>query len=54
VIAGLRSLDFLVVCDFFLSETAAEADLVLRSHAGLLSIREVRTLLKRSAPTRQL
>ncbi|KNH14388.1 nitrite reductase, partial [Arthrobacter sp. ZBG10] len=28
VIAGLRSLDFLVVCDFFMSETAAEADLV--------------------------
>src|SRR6476469_2167330 len=29
VIRGLRSLDFLVVCDFFMSETAAEADLVL-------------------------
>ena len=29
VIQGLRSLDFLVVCDFFLSETAAEADLIL-------------------------
>lgn len=29
VIAGLRRLDFLVVADFFLSETAAEADLVL-------------------------
>ncbi|MDD1478290.1 molybdopterin oxidoreductase family protein [Arthrobacter sp. H16F315] len=29
VIAGLRGLDFLVVCDFFRSETAAEADLIL-------------------------
>ncbi|RZU62952.1 molybdopterin oxidoreductase family protein [Zhihengliuella halotolerans] len=29
VIEGLRRLDFLVVADFFLSETAAEADLVL-------------------------
>jgi assimilatory nitrate reductase catalytic subunit len=29
VIQGLRSLDFLVVSDFFMSETAAEADLVL-------------------------
>ncbi|MFD1212199.1 molybdopterin oxidoreductase family protein [Arthrobacter sp. GCM10027362] len=29
VLAGLRSLDFLVVADFFMSETAAEADLVL-------------------------
>ncbi|HEX2248341.1 MAG TPA: molybdopterin oxidoreductase family protein, partial [Arthrobacter sp.] len=29
VIRGLRNLDFLMVSDFFLSETAAEADLVL-------------------------
>jgi assimilatory nitrate reductase catalytic subunit len=29
VIEGLRSLDFLMVCDFFMSETAAEADLIL-------------------------
>ncbi|MDN4644719.1 molybdopterin oxidoreductase family protein [Arthrobacter sp. PsM3] len=54
VIAGLRSLDFLVVCDFFLSETAAEADLVLpvtqwAEEEGTLTNLEGRVLRRRRA-----
>src|SRR6478752_4605801 len=56
VIAGLRSLDFLVVCDFFLSETAAEADLVLpvtqwAEEEGTLTNLEGRVLRRRRALT---
>jgi assimilatory nitrate reductase catalytic subunit len=56
VIAGLRSLDFLVVCDFFLSETAAEADLVLpvtqwAEEEGTLTNLEGRVLRRRRAIT---
>lgn len=54
VIAGLRSLDFLVVCDFFLSETAAEANLVLpvtqwAEEEGTLTNLEGRVLRRRRA-----
>ncbi|MGP4032500.1 molybdopterin oxidoreductase family protein [Pseudarthrobacter sp. 1C304] len=54
VIAGLRRLDFLVVCDFFLSETAAEADLILpvtqwAEEEGTLTNLEGRVLRRRRA-----
>ncbi|WP_324644606.1 molybdopterin oxidoreductase family protein [Pseudarthrobacter sp. LT1] len=54
VIEGLRSLDFLVVCDFFLSETAAEADLILpvlqwAEEEGTLTNLEGRVLRRRRA-----
>ncbi|MDR7161131.1 molybdopterin oxidoreductase family protein [Arthrobacter sp. BE255] len=54
VIAGLRSLDFLVVCDFFMSETAAEADLILpvlqwAEEEGTLTNLEGRILRRRRA-----
>ncbi len=54
VIAGLRSLDFLVVCDFFLSETAAEANLILpvlqwAEEEGTLTNLEGRVLRRRRA-----
>lgn len=54
VIAGLRSLDFLVVCDFFMSETAAEADLILpvlqwAEEEGTLTNLEGRVLRRRRA-----
>ncbi|MHA7223745.1 molybdopterin oxidoreductase family protein [Arthrobacter sp. RHLT1-20] len=54
VIAGLRSLDFLVVCDFFISETAAEADLILpvtqwAEEEGTLTNLEGRVLRRRRA-----
>ncbi len=54
VISGLRSLDFLVVCDFFMSETAAEADLVLpvlqwAEEEGTLTNLEGRVLRRRRA-----
>ncbi len=54
VIRGLRSLDFLVVCDFFMSETAAEADLVLpvlqwAEEEGTLTNLEGRVLRRRKA-----
>ncbi|RNL57668.1 molybdopterin oxidoreductase family protein [Arthrobacter oryzae] len=54
VIAGLRSLDFLVVCDFFLSETAVEADLILpvtqwAEEEGTLTNLEGRVLRRRRA-----
>ncbi|MDP9693516.1 UNVERIFIED_ORG: assimilatory nitrate reductase catalytic subunit [Arthrobacter globiformis] len=54
VIRGLRSLDFLVVCDFFMSETAAEADLVLpvlqwAEEDGTLTNLEGRVLRRRQA-----
>jgi assimilatory nitrate reductase catalytic subunit len=54
VIAGLRGLDFLVVCDFFMSETAAEADLVLpvtqwAEEEGTLTNLEGRVLRRRRA-----
>jgi assimilatory nitrate reductase catalytic subunit len=54
VLAGLRSLDFLVVCDFFMSETAAEADLVLpvlqwAEEEGTLTNLEGRVLRRRRA-----
>jgi assimilatory nitrate reductase catalytic subunit len=56
VIRGLRSLDFLVVCDFFMSETAAEADLVLpvlqwAEEEGTLTNLEGRVLRRRRAIT---
>jgi assimilatory nitrate reductase catalytic subunit len=56
VISGLRSLDFLVVCDFFMSETAAEADLVLpvlqwAEEEGTLTNLEGRVLRRRRALT---
>src|SRR6478735_5659277 len=54
VIRGLRSLDFLVVCDFFMSETAAEADLILpvlqwAEEEGTLTNLEGRVLRRRQA-----
>jgi assimilatory nitrate reductase catalytic subunit len=54
VIRGLRSLDFLVVCDFFMSETAAEANLVLpvlqwAEEEGTLTNLEGRVLRRRQA-----
>jgi assimilatory nitrate reductase catalytic subunit len=54
VIEGLRSLDFLLVCDFFMSETAAEADLVLpvlqwAEEEGTLTNLEGRVLRRRKA-----
>ncbi|NUT70791.1 molybdopterin oxidoreductase family protein [Pseudarthrobacter sp. C4D7] len=54
VIQGLRSLDFLVVCDFFMSETAAEADLILpvlqwAEEDGTLTNLEGRVLRRRRA-----
>jgi assimilatory nitrate reductase catalytic subunit len=56
VIQGLRSLDFLVVCDFFMSETAAEADLILpvlqwAEEEGTLTNLEGRVLRRRRAIT---
>ncbi|WP_258805327.1 molybdopterin oxidoreductase family protein [Pseudarthrobacter sp. NS4] len=56
VIDGLRSLDFLVVCDFFMSETAAEADLILpvlqwAEEEGTLTNLEGRVLRRRRALT---
>jgi assimilatory nitrate reductase catalytic subunit len=56
VIQGLRSLDFLVVCDFFMSETAAEADLILpvlqwAEEEGTLTNLEGRVLRRRRALT---
>ncbi|MFF2031879.1 molybdopterin oxidoreductase family protein [Arthrobacter sp. NPDC058192] len=55
-IAGLRSLDFLVVCDFFVSETAAEANLILpvlqwAEEEGTLTNLEGRVLRRRRALT---
>ncbi|MGF6832597.1 assimilatory nitrate reductase catalytic subunit [Paenarthrobacter sp. TE4293] len=54
VLQGLRSLDFLVVCDFFMSETAAEADLVLpvtqwAEEEGTLTNLEGRVIRRRRA-----
>jgi assimilatory nitrate reductase catalytic subunit len=54
VVEGLRSLDFLVVCDFFMSETAAEADLVLpvtqwAEEEGTMTNLEGRVLRRRRA-----
>ncbi|GLB66392.1 molybdopterin oxidoreductase family protein [Arthrobacter mangrovi] len=54
VIAGLRRLDFLVVADFFMSETAAEADLVLpvlqwAEEEGTMTNLEGRVLRRRAA-----
>ncbi|MFP5368494.1 MAG: molybdopterin oxidoreductase family protein, partial [Actinomycetes bacterium] len=54
VLQGLRNLDFLVVCDFFLSETAAEADLVLpvlqwAEEEGTMTNLEGRILRRRAA-----
>jgi assimilatory nitrate reductase catalytic subunit len=54
VLAGLRRLDFLVVADFFLSETAAEADLVLpvlqwAEEEGTMTNLEGRVLRRRRA-----
>ncbi|TNB73743.1 nitrite reductase [Arthrobacter sp. BB-1] len=54
VIRGLRSLDFLMVCDFFMSETAAEADLILpvlqwAEEEGTLTNLEGRVLRRRRA-----
>jgi assimilatory nitrate reductase catalytic subunit len=54
VLAGLRRLDFLVVCDFFLSETAAEADLILpvtqwAEEDGTVTNLEGRVLRRRAA-----
>lgn len=56
VTAGLRDLDFLVVCDFFLSETALEADLVLpvtqwAEEEGTLTNLEGRVIRRRRAIT---
>ncbi|MDI2036361.1 Assimilatory nitrate reductase catalytic subunit [Paenarthrobacter nitroguajacolicus] len=56
VTAGLRALDFLVVCDFFMSETAAEADLVLpvtqwAEEEGTLTNLEGRVIRRRKALT---
>lgn len=52
--AGLRALDFLVVCDFFLSETAREADVVLpvlqwAEEEGTMTNLEGRVLRRRRA-----
>ena len=54
VIRRLRTLEFLVVCDFFMSETAAEADLVLpvlqwAEEEGTLTNLEGRVLRRRQA-----
>ncbi|MCV9994220.1 molybdopterin oxidoreductase family protein [Paeniglutamicibacter sp. ZC-3] len=54
VLEALRRLDFLVVCDFFLSETAAEADLVLpvlqwAEEEGTVTNLEGRVLRRRAA-----
>lgn len=54
VIEGIRSLDFMVVCDFFMSETAAEADIVLpvlqwAEEEGTLTNLEGRVLRRRRA-----
>ncbi|MBG6217331.1 assimilatory nitrate reductase catalytic subunit [Arthrobacter sp. CAN_A6] len=54
VLEGLRRLDFLVVSDFFLSETAAEADLVLpvlqwSEEEGTMTNLEGRILRRRAA-----
>lgn len=54
VIQGLRSLDFLMVCDFFMSETAVEADLILpvlqwAEEEGTLTNLEGRVLRRRRA-----
>ena len=56
VTQGLRSLDFLVVCDFFMSETAVEADLVLpvtqwAEEEGTLTNLEGRVIRRRKALT---
>ncbi|MDN3937436.1 molybdopterin oxidoreductase family protein [Arthrobacter sp. YD4] len=56
VTAGLRRLNFLVVCDFFVSETAAEADLILpvtqwAEEEGTLTNLEGRVLRRRRAVT---
>ncbi|RKO24873.1 nitrite reductase [Pseudarthrobacter phenanthrenivorans] len=56
VIRGLRSLDFLMVCDFFMSETASEADLILpvlqwAEEEGTLTNLEGRVLRRRRALT---
>ncbi|MCG2621928.1 molybdopterin oxidoreductase family protein [Arthrobacter sp. I2-34] len=56
VLAGLRSLDFLMVADFVLSETAAEADLVLpvlqwAEEEGTMTNLEGRVLRRRRAVT---
>ncbi|MFJ4265605.1 molybdopterin oxidoreductase family protein [Paenarthrobacter nicotinovorans] len=56
VTAGLRDLDFLVVCDFFMSETAMEADLVLpvtqwAEEEGTLTNLEGRVIRRRRALT---
>jgi assimilatory nitrate reductase catalytic subunit len=56
VIDGLRRLDFLMVCDFFMSETAAEADLILpvlqwAEEEGTLTNLEGRVLRRRRALT---
>ncbi|MGP9502786.1 molybdopterin oxidoreductase family protein [Specibacter sp. AOP5-B1-6] len=54
VVKGLRRLDFLVVCDFFMSETAREADLVLpvlqwAEEEGTMTNLEGRVLRRRAA-----
>ncbi|WP_045730907.1 molybdopterin oxidoreductase family protein [Pseudarthrobacter chlorophenolicus] len=54
VIEGIRRLDFLMVCDFFMSETAAMADLVLpvlqwAEEEGTLTNLEGRVLRRRRA-----
>lgn len=54
VVAGLRALDFLVVADFFFSETAREADLVLpvrqwAEEEGTMTNLEGRVLRRRAA-----
>lgn len=54
VIRGLRALDFLVVCDFFFSETAEYADLVLpvlqwAEEEGTMTSLEGRVLRRRRA-----
>ncbi|WP_269938305.1 molybdopterin oxidoreductase family protein [Arthrobacter sp. HY1533] len=56
VLAGLRRLDFLVVCDFFMTETAQEADLVLpvlqwAEEEGTVTNLEGRVLRRRAAVT---
>ncbi|POH74946.1 molybdopterin oxidoreductase family protein [Arthrobacter glacialis] len=56
VLKGLRALDFLVVCDFFMSETAQEADLVLpvlqwAEEEGTMTNLEGRVLRRRAALT---
>ncbi|MHA7304921.1 molybdopterin oxidoreductase family protein [Arthrobacter sp. TMN-49] len=56
VLTGLRALDFLVVCDFFMSETAREADLVLpvlqwAEEEGTMTNLEGRVLRRRAATT---